>query len=114
MTVRRGDVWLAEFDPVRHNEQGGTRPCVVMSGDGYNSMPINMAIVVPVTTRDRRLSHEPRLVSTGSGLDRRPSFARPEDVRAISTTRMIRRLGQVSAAETRSIADVLRLFLDQR
>lgn len=29
MTVKRGDVWLADLNPTRGSEQGGTRPVIV-------------------------------------------------------------------------------------
>jgi mRNA interferase MazF len=109
--VRTGEIWLAELDPVVGHEQGGRRPVVVISSDGMNKLPIRMAIVVPLTGRDRGLVTQPRVASPGTGLSR-PSFARPEDVRAIDTARLRRQLGQVAAEELAEIRKVLRYFLD--
>ena len=106
----RGDVWLVDLEPVAGHEQGGTRPCVVVSDDAYNGLPIAMAIVVPLTGRDRGFQHQPPVRTGRSGLTR-DSRARPEDVRAVSFARFSRRLGLVEPDELDAIATVLRLFL---
>jgi mRNA interferase MazF len=109
--VRTGEVWLAELDPTVGHEQGGRRPVVVVSSAGFDSLPINMAIVVPLTGNDRGLVTQPRIVSSGAGLNR-ASFARPEDIRAIGSRRLKRRMGRVSPDELAEIRKVLRYFLD--
>jgi mRNA interferase MazF len=109
--VRTGDVWLAELDPTTGREQGGRRPVVVVSSAGFNSLPIGMAIVVPLTGTDRGLVTQPQIASPESGL-KRVSFARPEDVRAVDASRLGRRLGHVSSNELAEIRKVLRYFLD--
>jgi mRNA interferase MazF len=109
--VHTGDIWLAELDPTVGHEQGGRRPVVVVSSQGFNSLPINMTIVVPMTGNDRGLVTQPQVASSGAGLNR-GSFARPEDVRAIDARRLKRRLGRVNAQELAEIRKVLRYFLD--
>ncbi len=32
----RGDIWIADLDPVRGHEQAGKRPVVVLSVDRFN------------------------------------------------------------------------------
>ena len=85
------------LDPVVDNEQAGTRPCLVISADAYHAMPIGHVIVVPVTTRDRGLPHHIALDDDG-GLDH-ASYAMPEAIRAVSTRRLRRLLGE-SAPDT--------------
>ncbi len=109
--VHTGDVWLALLDPVVGHEQGGRRPVVVISSDGLHSLPIGMAVVVPLTGADRGLVTQPRIASRGAGLSR-PSFARPEDVRSIDVARLQRQLGSVTTQELADIRKVLRYFLD--
>lgn len=59
---------------------------VVLSPAAYNSWPIGMAIVAPITSTDRRLHHHVP-IGTEAGL-RGASFAMPEYVRAISQQRL--------------------------
>lgn len=110
-TVHTGEIWLATLDPVVGHEQGGRRPVVVVSADGLHSLPIAMAIVIPLTGKDRHLVTQPGLAGPTTGLNK-PSFARPEDIRAIDTSRLVRRLGTASAEDLTEIRKVLRYFLD--
>ena len=109
--IETGDIWVALLDPTVGHEQGGRRPVVVVSANALHALPINMAMVVPLTSNDRGLVTQPRVASQASGLNR-PSFARPEDVRAIDASRLGRRLGRVSGEELADIRKVLRYFLD--
>jgi mRNA interferase MazF len=109
--VHTGEVWLAQFDPIVGHEQGGRRPVVIVSSDDFHTLPIYMAIVVPLTGTDRGLVTQPEVASSSAGLIRR-SFSHPEDVRAVDTARMLRRLGEISAGELADIRKVLRYFLD--
>jgi mRNA interferase MazF len=106
-----GEIWLADLDPTVGQEQGGRRPVVIVSSTGFNSLPINMTVVVPLTGNDRGLVTQPRITSPDAGL-KRVSFARPEDVRAIDTARLAKRLGSITPDELAEIRKVLRYFLD--
>jgi mRNA interferase MazF len=102
-------VWLVDFgNPVGH-EEGGVRPAVVVGSATHCRFPIEMAIVVPLTTRDRGLDHHVRIDSAQSGLVR-PSWARTEDITAVSTQRLRRQqpLGTVSADEINRLSEWLR------
>lgn len=87
--IRRGDVVVADLSPVIGHEQGGRRPVVVISPAPYNSWPIGMAIVAPITSTDRRLRHH-LPIGREAGL-REPSFVMPEYVRAVSQQRLAER-----------------------
>ena len=67
-----------------------------------------MALVVPLITRDRGLEHA-RIASDESGL-RSPSWARTEDIRAVSTKRFTRPtpIGKASAEEIAALSGWLR------
>ncbi|HET6211878.1 MAG TPA: type II toxin-antitoxin system PemK/MazF family toxin [Micromonosporaceae bacterium] len=93
--IRRGDVVEADLSPIVGHEQGGRRPVLVVSPALYNSWPIDMAIVVPITSTDRGLRHHVP-IGKEAGL-RGPSFVMPEYVRAVSQQRLTERpLGSAS------------------
>lgn len=103
---------MADLAAVIGSEQSGRRPVVVVHSPFYASFPISMAIVVPLTTQDRGLPHHVSVASTQSGLHR-PSWARTEDVRAVSEQRLIGRpLGSANTKESDEIRAYLRLMLD--
>lgn len=103
MTPARGDVWSVTLDPTLANEQQGTRPCLVLSGDRFNRLPIPQVIVVPLTARDRGLPHHVAVTDDG-GLNR-PSWAMCEAVRAVSTRRFGRRIATATDAVTVAVTD---------
>lgn len=111
MTPRPGDLWVADLNPVRGHERGGIRPCLVVSTDEYNRMPIDMVMTVPLTSRDRKLRHHPRVEPEGNAL-KTVSFALPEYFRAITTERFHRPLGRVRDRELAEVRRVLRLFIE--
>lgn len=104
----RGEVWLAALDPVGRREQAGTRPFLVVSTNAFNSWPVGLVIVVPITTRDREFAHHVRVA--GGGLDR-PSFAMPEYLRSVTQRRLQRRLGAVEDSTVGAVDDWLRRLM---
>jgi mRNA interferase MazF len=109
--IRTGEIWLAQLDPSVGHKQGGQRPVVVVSSNEFHALPINMIVVVPLTSHDRGLVTQPRISDANSGL-KRTSFARPEDMRSIDAGRLQRRLGRVNPEELAEIRKVMRYFLD--
>lgn len=109
MIVRRGHIWTVALDPVVANEQRGTRPCIVVSTDRFNSLPIEQAIVVPLTSRQRGLPHHIPVIDDG-GLNR-PSWAMCEAVRAISTQRFGRLISTAAGETLAMVTQQLMLWL---
>jgi len=46
VSIRHGHIWSVALDPTVANKQRGTRPCIVVSGNRFNALPIRQAIVV--------------------------------------------------------------------
>lgn len=85
----------------------------MVSSSLHCAFPIPMVIVVPLTTVDRGLPHHVAVAVASSGLDR-PSWARTDDLRAISERRLVggRPLGVLSPAEREAVRAQLRLMID--
>jgi mRNA interferase MazF len=109
VTVLRGHIWLVARDPTVANEQHGTRPCIVVSDDRFNALPIRLAVVVPLTSRHRGLPHHISVADNG-GLER-PGWAMCEAVRAVSTQRFGRIIGTATDETLSAITDQLLLWL---
>lgn len=103
---RRGEVWDADLDsPVGH-EQGDIRLVLVVSDDRFNDSRTQICIVVALTSTDRGLwLHVP--VTPPEGGVAVPSVVQPEQVRAISYDRLIRRRGRVDPVTLRDVVDRL-------
>lgn len=107
----RGDVWLVDPDPTRGHEQAGRRPAVVVSADFSNHGPQGLVVMVPVTRRRRRTPLHLEIAPPEGGL-RAISYVKCEDVRSMSTDRLIERWGVVSEGTLRQLADRLSILLD--
>lgn len=109
--AQRGEIWLVDFgDPVGH-EQGYRRPALIVSADGLNRSRAELVIVVPVTTTRRGLPSHIEIESGASGLTH-TSYAKTEDVKSVSTRRLIQRLGVIPSDGLRGAEHALRLLLD--
>lgn len=66
----RGEVWMTDFDPVRGHEQAGRRPALVVSVDVFNRSPAERAIMLPITSKRKRIASRVELVPPEAGLTR--------------------------------------------
>lgn len=85
-------VWV-EFDPIRGREQGGHRPALVVATQEYLDAVTTLAIVLPVTSRDRGWRNHVEL--TGRTGLRSTSWAMTEQSRIIARERIVRVVGVV-------------------
>ena len=111
-TLRRGDVWLVDFgtDP-QDPEQAFQRPAVVVSHDRLHHPNLQMVIVVPGTSTMRGTPVHVRVEPGDTGLTTTTEF-QIEQVRAISTKRLVRRLGRLDTVSRHTIDEILRNVLD--
>lgn len=111
--ARRGDVYVARLDPFEGSEQAGQRPVIVMSRDSINEHS-SVIVIVPVTDRANKKTIYPSqtILRAGDGGLTKESVALGEQVRAISTTRLIRYMGRLSGSGVAAITDALRIALD--
>ena len=50
MTVKRGEIYWVDFDPVQGNEQGGLRPALVVQNDiGNRASPTTVVVAITRT-----------------------------------------------------------------
>lgn len=104
-TIRRGDVWLVDFDPTRGAEIQKTRPAVVVSVDTVGRLPLK--IVVPITDWKPFYTDVEwfvRLIpSTTNGLSKE-SGADTFQTKSMSTDRFAQKIGVLTDDEMRAIA----------
>jgi mRNA interferase MazF len=103
-SIRRGEVWLINLDPTIGAEIRKTRPAVIVSEDAIGILPLRVA--VPLTEWKTHYAIAPWLVHVEpdgeNNLDK-PSAADAFQIRSVSRTRFVFRLGQVSTADLEAI-----------
>jgi mRNA interferase MazF len=106
----RGEVWLADLDPAFGHEQAGRRPVLVISVDPFNSGPSGLAVVIPITSRQRWLPlHVPLAPPEGGA--RIASSILCDAVRWVDRRRFVSCWGTVSAATLALVEGRLRRLM---
>jgi len=106
----RGEVWQVDLRPVRGREQDGTRPALVLSVDKFNHGPADLVIVIPITSRDKRIPTHVPVPKGEGGLDE-DSFIKCEDIRSISKERLVRYRGDVTYPRIEQTQRLVRVLL---
>jgi mRNA interferase MazF len=101
---------MVSLDPTVGHEQAGSRPAVIVSDDAFNSSPIDLVIIVPVTGTRRGIPTHIPVEPPDGGLTK-PSVVLSEQPRTVSKQRLIRRLGRISPATMGRVEECLRLVL---
>lgn len=106
----RGDIWLADLNPVRGHEQAGRRPVLVVSVGPFNKSKAGLVVVVPVTSTLRSIPWHVVLQPPEGGLAN-PCALLCEAVRSISKDRLLTRWGTVHSATMEKFEDRMRMLL---
>lgn len=87
------EVWLFDPDPIKGNEIGTKiRPCLILSNNFFNYGPSGVVIIIPITSVNKGvLSHVP--ITPPQGGLAVNSYAVCEQIRAISKSRLLNRIG---------------------
>lgn len=106
MTPRRGQIWNGDLGTPIGHDQANVRPLLVISGDRFAGT--ELVTVLPVTTAQRPY---PTRVEIDGALDE-ICYVQVEQIRTLSTRRLINYLADIDAVEMAKVEDVLTLFLD--
>ena len=98
---KRSEVWLVDFDDVRKDEVGKIRPALIIQADDINKH-YTSTIVVPFTTAIVAESEPLRVNYTLSFIPQ---------IRAISNTRLVKKLGNIPSSEMSKISQYIGLIL---
>ena len=96
-TIRRGDIYYAELNPVVGSEQGGTRPVLIISnnmGNRHSPTVIIAAITSRVQTKSKLPTHT--AVNDFEGLDK-DSVVLLEQIRTVDKKRLKQYMGMMTA-----------------
>jgi mRNA interferase MazF len=102
-SIRRGDIYYANLDPVVGSEQGGTRPVLIIQNDVGNKYSPTLIVAAITTRTDKRIlpTHVP-LTEHLHGL-RRDSVILLEQIRTLDRMRLEQRVGALSSETMKKI-----------
>ncbi len=109
--VLRGELYLANLDPVVGSEQGGTRPVLVIQNDvGNRFSPTVIVLAITSQLHKARLPTHVPIEAEGHGLAR-DSVVLAEQVRTLDKRRLGERLGQLSPECMQRVSQALRISI---
>jgi mRNA interferase MazF len=103
--VRRGDIYLCDFGNPMGHEQGFRRPALIVSHDELTRY--GLPVVLPVTRTKRGYPTHVEL----DGVLPVTSYVQCEQIRTVSSERMIRPLGSINEVALMHIEEILRRIL---
>ena len=108
---RRGDIYMANLNPFKGSEQGGTCPVLVLQNNTGNLFCPTL-IVAPLTTQVNKKKDQPThyLLSGVRGLPE-DSVALLEQITTNDKARVISYLGKVSKEEMRGVDEAIKVSL---
>jgi mRNA interferase MazF len=106
--TQRGEIWEVRFDPSEGDEIRKIRPAVIINLSGVGRAALR--IVVPITGWQpsfARFFWMVKLVPASANGLSKESAANASQVKSVSTTRFIRKLGDITADELQDIVDAV-------
>lgn len=109
--MKQGEIWQADLNPVKGSEQAGFRPVVILSGNLLNThLPV--VIAVPLTSRIKNYKGNPVLQpSITNGLSLKSEML-IFHIRSIAKDRLVKKVGEIEAAEltlaTKTLNEILK------
>ncbi|MCO6491517.1 MAG: type II toxin-antitoxin system PemK/MazF family toxin [Phaeodactylibacter sp.] len=108
--MKQGAIWYANLNPSKGNEQRGIRPVVIISGNAMNDH-MGICIVCPLTSKVKKyagcLVLEP---DSKNNLSQRSEILTFQ-IRTIIKTRLINRIGTITAEQLATIKTGLQEIL---
>jgi mRNA interferase MazF len=93
--MKQGDIYFANLNPVRGNEQRGIRPVVIMSGNAMNDN-FGVVIVMPLTTKIKRYAGCVFLKKDKVNNQKQDSEVITFQLRTVSKDRLTKKTGNIS------------------
>lgn len=96
--MKQGEIWFANLNPSKGNEQSGLRPVVILSGNLMNQH-LNILIVAPLTTKIKRYKGNPVMKPSKTNGLKSESELLVFHIRSISKERLFNKVGSIDPAE---------------
>ena len=107
--IKRGQIYLADLNPVIGSEQGGIRPVVIIQNDRGNYFSPTVIVAAITGQVKKELPTHTKIKTTGLPKE---STALLEQIRTVDKTRLLEKIGEVSVDEMNRITEALRVSID--
>jgi len=110
-SIKRGDVFLVNFDPTVGAEAKKTRPALIVSND-INNIHSPIVSIAPITSNVTKIYSFEVEVSTGTGGLKTRSKIMVNETRAVDKLRLIKQFGHLPDELMKQADKALKLHYD--
>ena len=100
--MRQREIWYANLNPTRGNEQTGYRPVLIISGNMLNKY-LEIVIACPLTTKIKNYKRNLDIEPTKQNGLKSKSEILTFHIRSISKDRLMKKIGAISYDELEQI-----------
>ncbi len=107
MKLTRGEVWVANLDPILGSEQAGMRPIIIFQENTISQFTSTI-ITIPLTTNIRRSSLPScLLIAKNEGGLNKDSVALCHQIRVLDKVRLSQKIGQLSQKTIKQLEKII-------
>lgn len=111
LTIKRGEIYLADLSPVVGSEQGGQRPVLIVQNDvGNRYSPTVIVIAITAQISKAKLPTHVELPADNNGLNK-DSVILAEQLRTIDKKRLIQLIGKLDEFYMKKVDEALLVSL---
>jgi mRNA interferase MazF len=112
MEIKRGDIVLVNFEPVKGSEQRGIRPSLVIQNDIFNTYSPT-TIVAPITSKSFKKEYPTNvLIKKEDSKLKRDSTALLNQIKTIDKLRIIKRISLLDNFTMNKVDRAIKVSLD--
>ena len=112
MEILRGDIFVANLEPIAGSEQGGIRPVLILQNNISNKYSPT-TIIAPITSKKQTRAYVTNVpISTKESKLKKDSLILCNQIRTIDKKRIIRKIGKLDFEIIRKIDLAIKISLD--
>lgn len=109
--MKRGEIFLADLDPVIGNEQGRTRPVLIIQNDVANeASPVTIVAAITSKVYEKNFPTNVFLEEREAGLGK-PSTILLNQIRTIDKSRLVKKVGRINNIISKEVNMALKISL---
>ncbi len=109
--MKQGDIWYANLNPIKRQEQAGLHPVVIISGNLLNTY-LNIVICCPLTTKIKNYKGNVVLQPSTKNKLKQSSEILTFHIRSISKERLTKKIGEITSDEIQKIKLTMNEIMD--
>jgi mRNA interferase MazF len=109
--MKQGELWFANLNPIKGQEQSGIRPVVIISGNLLNTH-LNIVICCPLTTKIKNYKGNVVIEPSSKNKLKQISEILTFHIRSISKERLTKKIGDITTDAVNKIKLTLNEIMD--